>query len=194
MRKVVLIVLMLFTLATVNLVAEDFHRGLGFTAGHISGVGFAYRQYFDKNGLQFTVGMLSDRDNTPKFPDTLYKKDSITKTGWEVDGWVSAMFLRTLRESEFVRFYWFVGGSMKIDYTKKYTQAYVEPESGHYYEISGEPVKKRHNNNDFFFGPGVGLDYQLSKNISLIIELPLSISSDKKIETYIPQGGIIVRF
>lgn len=193
MKKFLFLIIVLIVLTSVSIAAEEFNRGLGFTAGKISGVGFAYRQYFNNNGIQFTFGMLADRDNVPKFPSSpsnyeLDDNDGITKTGWEVDGWLSFMYLRTLRKSEQTRFYYFVGASMNIDYTKKYTQYYVSN------EISESPVKKRHNDNKYYFGPGIGLDFQVSKYISFIIELPVSISSDNKIDTYIPQGGVIVRF
>lgn len=187
MKKILMLVLIIFTLVTVEIMAEDFNKGLGFTAGKISGVGFAYRQYFEKNGMQFTFGLLSTGDKVPHFPNEYYE-DYRVKRGWEMDGWVSAMYLRTLRESELSRFYYFVGASVNLDYTKKYKQEYIGGIS------SGSPVMTRHNDNSYYIGPGIGLDFRVSKYISFMIELPVSFSSDKKIDTYIPQGGVIVRF
>lgn len=193
MKKGLVLIVVIFILSSVDMMAEEFNRGLGFTAGRISGVGFAYRQYFDKMGIQFTFGMLSDQDKIPNFPTSpssyqLDENNSITKTGWEVDGSLSFMLLRTLRNTDSTRFYCFAGASIDIDYTKKYTQLYVSS------DMSGSPVKKTNNNNRYYFGPGVGVDFQVSKYVSFIVELPIAISSDKKVETYIPQGGVIIRF
>lgn len=174
-------------------VDAEYKRGLGFTAGKISGVGFAYRQYYEKNGFQFTLGFISNADKVPKFSSTSNNLTE-TKKGWDVDGWVGFMFLRTLRESESSRFYYFLGGSMNIDYTKKYTQNYSSTGSSSKLYKEGSPVKDGRNNNSYYFGPGIGVDFKISKYISFIIELPISISSDKKIETYIPQGGVIIKF
>lgn len=187
MKKVLLLILLVLILGSVDIIAEEYNRGLGFTAGRISGVGFTYRQYMEKNGIQFTFGMLSDRDKKPSFPEL--SDESITLTGWKVIGSLSFMYLRTLRKSERTRFYWFAGASMDIDYRKRYTQNYNN--SGNQL---GSPSDKGFSDNNYYFGPGVGLDFQVSKYVSFMIELPISISSDKKIETYIPQGGILVRF
>ncbi len=181
------ILIIVMCLSTLGLSSEEFNRGLGFTAGTISGIGATYRHYFDDQGVQFTLGILSNADNVPKFPAD-YSGGFLTKNGWDIDGWLSFMYLRTLRESEFTKFYYFVGASYEIDYTKKYTQEYAAGGQ------VGSPVKKIRNDNSYYFGPGIGLDFQLSKYISLIVELPLSISSKMKIITYIPQGGIIVKF
>ncbi len=186
MKKLILICVVL-SFATFIFSSEVLNRGLGFTAGKVSGIGLAYRQYYEKNGFQFTVGLLSSADKVPDFPETYYD-DSYTKTGWEVDGWLSAMYLRVLRQSEVTRFYYFVGASINIDYKKKYTQEYSA--NSQY----GSPVKKTINDNAYYFGPGIGVEFQLSKYISLNVELPVSISSDSKIDTYIPQGGIIIKF
>lgn len=176
-------------------VAENYNnKGLGFTAGQISGIGFAYRQYFEKNGMQFTFGLLSNADKVPKFSDNTYDSTSIKKTGWEVDGWLSFMYLRTLRDSENTKFYYFVGASLNIDYAEEYTQNYqYDPYAGEIIKL-GSPKKSGLNKNSYYFGPGIGLDLKVSKYISFIIELPVSISSDKKIETYIPQGGVLIKF
>ena len=187
MKKKVTLGLLFLLFLYINIYAETYNRGLGFTAGKVSGIGFAYRQYFEKNGMQLTFGFLSDADNVPKFPETYYS-DSLSKTGWEVDGWMSAMYLRVLRESELTKFYYFVGGSINIDYKKQYTQMYLANQQ------DGSPEKKIKNDNAYYFGPGIGLDFQISKYVSFIIELPVSISSDMKIDTYVPQGGVIVRF
>lgn len=168
-------------------------QGLGFTAGRVSGVGFAYRQYFDKSGIQFTFGLLSDADNVPKFPEES-NTSVITKKGWDVDGSIGFMYLRTLRESEKSRFYYFLGASLNIDYTKKYIQNYQYDSSVGELVKYGSPVKDIKNNNSYYYGPGIGIDFKLSKYVSFIVELPVSISSDKKIETYIPQGAIIIKF
>lgn len=186
MRRLIITCLVL--LSTAFLFSENvLDRGLGFTAGKVSGIGIAYRQFFQKNGFQFTLGLLSDADEVPKFPVTYYNEYN-TKTGWEVDGWISGMYLRVLRQSEFTRFYCFLGASMNIDYKKKYTQEYV---SG---QISGSPVKKTKNDNAYYFGPGIGIEFKLSRFISFNAELPVSVSSNYKIDTYIPQAGIIVKF
>lgn len=187
MKKNLMLVIILLLLS-LSLSAVVNERGFGFTAGKVSGIGLAYRQYNERNGFQFTVGLLSSSDRIPKFPSESYN-DSITKTGWDVDGWVSAMYINILRESEFNKFYWFFGASMNIDYKKKYTQEY---DNAH--DPVGNIDKKVVNDNAFYFGPGIGVDFRLSKYVSFNIELPISISSDSKIDTYIPQGAIIVRF
>lgn len=205
MKRCVLLILTFFVLSMIQLIGietdtfnqegapkieennSEYLSGLGFTAGKISGVGFAYRRYFAKSGVQFTFGLLSNADKVPSFSDESYS-DTRTKTGWDVDGWLSFMYLRTIRESDDTRFYYFLGGSMNIDYSKKYTQNYENNIA------SGDPIKKIRNDNSYYFGPGIGLDFRVSKYISFIVELPISISSDKKIETYIPQGSIQVKF
>ncbi len=186
MKKEILMVIVLVML-TLSFSAETLDRGLGFTAGKVSGIGLAYRQYFAKNGLQFTVGLLSNADKVPKFPESHYD-DSYTKTGWEVDGWLSAMYLRVLRESELTKFYCFVGASINIDYKKKYTQEYIAGNQ------SGSIEKKVINNNAYYVGPGIGIEFEMSRYINLNLELPISISSDSKIDTYVPQASIIVKF
>ncbi len=184
--------MIMLTLSIVNINADEYLRGLGFTAGRLSGVGITYRQYFEKNGLQFTFGMISNRDKDPSFPEeakwSWNNNGEVTKTGWQLDGSMGAMFIRTIRDSNKSRFYYFVGGSVEIEYRNKYTQTY---EDGF---IVGSAVKKRHKKYDYYFGPGIGVDFRINKYISLLVELPMSISTDKKIESYIPQGAIIIRF
>lgn len=204
MIKVKTLILIILTLFVFSLNATDdldtketktavFQNGLGFTAGKISGVGFNYRQYFDKNGIQFTFGLLTNADKVPTFPADGVS-GSVTKTGWDVDGWVSLMYLRTLRETPRSKFYYFIGGSMNIDYSKKYTQKYEWSPSEYVWTKLGSPVKDGRNNNEYYFGPGIGIDISLGKYVSLIVELPISISSNKEIVSYVPQGSILIKF
>ena len=192
MIKVIVLVVCILLLCSADILSEDLQQGFGFTAGRISGVGIAYRQYFDKNGIQVTFGMFSNREEIPKFPTSAnygWEHDgSNTKIGWELVGSYSLMYLRTLRMNEETRFYYFLGASMELDYKKKYTQDY---ENG---IAVGIPVEKNAYNHDYFFGPGLGIDFKVNDNISFVVELPISISSDLEIETYIPQGGIVLKF
>lgn len=190
MKKVAFIIVLLSFFTFCNLNSEELTKGIGFTAGQLSGIGFNYRQYFEKNGMQFTLGLISNADNKPTFP-ARYSRDFLIKNGWKVNGWVSAMFLRTIRNNENSRFYYFVAGSVNIDQTKKYKQYYQAYQP---YQPMGSPVKYTDDKNKTYFGPGVGIELKPSKYFSIMLELPVSISNNKKIITYIPQGGFIIKF
>lgn len=179
MKKVVFIVVLLSFFTFCNLNSEEYTKGIGFTAGQLSGIGFNYRQYFDKNGMQFTFGFISTSDKKPRFTN-FYTN---TKTGWEINGWLAAMYLRTLRDSDNTKFYFFAGTSINIDRKDIYTQ---------YSNGSVDKITK--NRDKVYFGPGLGIELKASKYFSLIFELPVSISDNKKIVTYIPQGGFIIKF
>lgn len=179
MKKVIFIVVLLSVFTFCNLNSEELTKGVGFTAGQLSGIGFNYRQYFDKNGMQFTFGFISTSDKAPKFTDSYTN----TKTGWEINGWLSAMYLRTIRDSDNSRFYFFAGTSINIDRKDVYVQ-----------DNSGTVVKTTKNHDKVYFGPGLGIELKASKYFSLLFELPVSISDNKKIVSYIPQGGFIIKF
>ena len=208
LKKVTLMIILLVSL--IALTGEQIsERGLGFSAGTISGIGFSYRQYIEDYGFQVTCGLTASGDEKPDFDESisgsLYSNDtyliSKSKDGWDLDGSLGVMFISTLRKNEHSRFYYFVGGSVKLDRKKKYYQTYERNEididgnrDTNFHIVDGAERSKTINNDIYYYGPGIGLDLDLSKYLSLAFEWPLTFSSEKEIIMYIPQCSLNFKF
>ncbi len=198
MKKICFV--MMFLLIVVSVFGEQYsERGLGFSAGTVSGIGFSYRQYVKDFGYQITVGITASDDKKPNFSDTISEYglsgNTITKSkkGWELDGSIGLMLIKTLKDYEHSKFYCFVGGSVRLDRKKVYSRVYDASNRATYY-LTDIETSKTVNDDVYYFGPGIGVDLELSKHASFALEWPLTISSEKKIVMYIPQCSLTFKF
>ncbi|OQY37678.1 MAG: hypothetical protein B6226_04955 [Candidatus Cloacimonetes bacterium 4572_65] len=106
------------------------------------------------------------------------------------------MLLKTLKEHKKARFYSFVGASVKFDRKKIYSQKYMNSNEGDatYLDSYGKVKSTIKNDDLFYIGPGLGFDFMISEYVSLAIEWPLTVSSEKKIMMYSPQIALMIRY
>ena len=181
-------------------------KGFGFAAGMQSGVGFSYRDIGEKHGFQITIGAIGrNYDDDYYFPEastTNYDvwvpdvDEVITEYSYN-DGFfwgnLGILYIRPLHRAEKSLFYGFGGVSVQYNVEKYSVREYKYfYESGDSYTY--KPIGKREEIKDtdsrVFGGVGLGLSYNLTKNITLSFELPLTISDDGDIWMIVPQGAI----
>jgi len=148
-------------------------HGVGFTAGLVSGLGFAYRKHFENNfGVQIGgIGWGS-------------KTDSFVNLG------VAA--IRTVRRSGKVRFYGLAAASVfrsngrDFDYRDCAPRmALVDPTPA-----PCVPVEGRRTTGSLNFGVGIGLEFTPSEHVGLSFELPLSLMLDLEKNNRFARKGI----
>jgi hypothetical protein len=133
-------------------------HGLGFTAGLLSGLGFAYRRHF-ANKLGIQLGGIAWGNRT----------DSFVSFGAEA--------IRTLSHSDRTRFYGVVGTSLFRDNGQflDYSGCYADP---------GRPpaescaVEVRRTTGSLAFGAGIGMEFSAGRHIGVSFEVPLSLMLD----------------
>lgn len=138
---------------------------IGLTAGLITGLGFAYRQFFD-NGWGLNVGLAGWVDNP--------SKSSFANIGAEV--------MRVLDEGENARFYVLAGTSFYY-----WGEQVYDPGNPPAYDPNDpkptDPPQGTYSHQDtmrYNIGAGIGLEWSpglaaKKKNIALAIELPISL-------------------
>jgi hypothetical protein len=140
---------------------EKNYKGLGVTAGLLSGVGFSYRQYFNDN-LGFKVSGVAFFDQNQMFAD------------------IGLQGMYVFSENNWLRFYALGGVS---NYTTK-RPSYnnypypVPPSDNNSYDSVVIPSRYSSNTDTFnSIGAGIGIELgRQAQGLSLALELPLIVS------------------
>lgn len=207
MKQICIILLLLLS----NNYAQttDFSKGIGLGAGMISGTGFSYRHLNDKNGFQITFGIMKFGEDEQY--DDLYFSEGYTSAyySWIPDtsgthteyeygyggswGNVGLTYFKILNEGKRSKFYWFTGASMYYssgsDYKREYKYTILS-DSTYSYAPVGDIEELYPADITYFIGAGIGLEYEVTQNIRLSAELPLSFSNRGMITMFIPQLAI----
>jgi hypothetical protein len=138
--------------------------GIGFAAGAISGLGFTYRQHFG-NGWGLNLAGLGWGSSRQAFAN------------------IGGTFNRTFARSRFARFYG-LAGTMLV-YNGRVNFRPQEPIAPIPVPVNGEerpdPVPVREESGewvhefDLLVGAGTGIEFHLTRNIGLALELPISV-------------------
>jgi hypothetical protein len=132
--------------------------GMGFSAGALSGVGIAYRRHF-ANRWGIHVSGIAYGDATMVWSN------------------VGVNFMRTMSLTARTRFYIVTGvaafydGSEQSNYVEVPACPMEKPNCDPYAELGSEWV----NSVTLNFGAGIGMEFLLTKNLGLAIELPITI-------------------
>ncbi len=183
---------------------SDLTQGLGFAAGMPSGTGFSYRQMNENHGFQITLGALAygydDEDyleEDPYYYEMEQKSDEIytRQTGGSNNIWgnIGLTYYKPLHRAEKSLFYGFAGISMYYTSEEYMAQDYIyiqEIDSTFTRELVGSEKEVHETNLNEFVGVGLGLSYNITKNIRLSLELPFTVSNDGDIWMIVPQGGL----
>ena len=199
MKKLILII-MLISLSGLLLAGETGRHGLGFAGGMISGSGFSYRYFGSKNGVQINFAVVSRNDNDYSFPDSYHNNmgtgdDVFTDRYYGRDTFINIGFnyLRPLHSTSKSQFYVLGGAAVYYNLEEYFEQEYVYNENSDIYEKLGD-VKESDEEEIFVnFGAGIGISYNLTKNIVIFVDWPLVASfegDNMGITMAIPQGGI----
>ena len=206
MKKVLLLLIIISSFAFSQY--SDLTQGLGFAAGMPSGTGFSYRQMGENHGFQLTVGALAYNyntdendyfygDETPRpIPVDWIPEPSYTQRSDGNDhfwGNIGLIYYKPLHRADKSLFYGF--GAASAYYTsEKYSERkyiyFQESETTYSYRSDGSDKKLRETELDLFVGIGLGLTYNITNNIRLSLELPLTISNEGQIWMIIPQGAL----
>jgi len=134
-------------------------HGIGFSAGLLSGLGFAYRRHF-ANDFGVHIGGVAWGNRT----------DSFTSLGVEV--------LRTFSRSDKVRFYGVAGAGLfrNDEQYDDYSGCYPvpPPASGG----SSCPTERREVSGSLSLGAGIGMEFTPGRHIGVSLEVPVSILLD----------------
>ena len=189
---------------------SDLSSGLGFAGGLVSGSGFSYRHIGDKRGFQVTGGLVMfNVDNIdddgyfseqlefstekiaadPDFLENFNRGDGETRV-WSNLGYT---YYKPFHRASKSMFYGLVGASiyyssqvfLKVDYTQ-----ISSTDSTVTFKKTGNSKQETEHQFDFFGGIGIGIEYKLTDNIRLHLEIPITIKDDGNIWMYIPQGGL----
>lgn len=203
MKKTILLILLLSIGFSQT---PGLSKGFGFAAGMQSGIGFSYRDVGEKHGFQITVGAIGrNYDDDYFFPEASTTNYDVwvpdvdeVYTEYSYDdgffwGNLGALYIRPFHRAEKSLFYGFLGLSAQYN-LEKYSQRnyhYVlESGTNYTYEPIGSIEEVKDTELTVFGGIGLGLSYNLTKNITFSLELPLTVSSDGDIWMVVPQGAI----
>jgi len=178
---------------------ESRNTGLGFHFGTISGNGFSYRKYYDKGGLQVTLGGLTS--GSKEIDNSVYgnyngaSTITITENGRKTKINSAINYVRTLDTNQVGRFYIVAGGSLLSSFIRQYEIDYQMVKGDHYTIIKDQPERKKWDSEyTYYVGFGLGFDFDMGQNFHCTVELPLTIDEDSEIRMYIPQAGIYYFF
>jgi len=131
-------------------------HGIGFSAGLLSGLGFAYRRHF-ANDFGVHIGGVAWGNKT----------DSFVSLGVEV--------LRTFSQSDKVRFYGVAGAGLfrNDERYDDYSGCYLGPSPA-----APCPVERREVSGSLSLGAGIGIEFTPGKHIGVTLEVPASILLD----------------
>ena len=201
MKKVLLP--MFLTISVAFSQYSDLTHGLGFAAGMPSGIGFSYRQMNENYGFQVTMGALAysyDEDyleDDPYYYEMEQKSDEIytVPTGGNNNFWgnIGLTYYKPLHRAEKSLFYGFAGISVYYTSEEYMAQDYIyiqEIDSTFTHELVGSEKKVHVTNLNEYIGFGLGLSYNITKNIRLSLELPFTVSNNGDIWMIVPQGGL----
>lgn len=204
----------LFFLTTLFSQSSELHTSLGISAGLLTGSGLSYRNIGESKGLQFTFGIMSfpyeeyddgywseERsglyDSNYWVPDTseIFKDYEYGNGGtW---GNAGLVFIKPLHRAKRSTFYVLTGVSMyyssSVDYYTEYKYILTSDSTYSYNPIS-DRVKDSETNYTFRVGFGIGIEYQFTENIRLSLDMPLTISDNRRITMIVPEAGIYYYF
>ena len=146
-------------------------HGIGFSAGLLSGLGFAYRRHF-ANDFGLHIGGVAWGNKT----------DSFTSLGVEV--------LRTFSRSDKVRFYGLAGAALfrNDEEFDDFSGCYPVPPP-----TSGGvscPVTRRQVSGSLSFGAGIGMEFTPGRHIGVSLEVPVSVLLDLEESERFSRKGI----
>ena len=177
----------------------------------ISGTGFSYRQLNDINGFQITFGIMKFGDD--EYMDDLYFTEGYN-SGYNPGNWIpdtsrtyteyeygyggswgniGLTYFKTLHQGKRSKFYALAGGSMYYSSGSDYKQEYrytLLSDSTYSYAPIGDLEELYPADIVYFVGAGIGLEYEVTENIRLSTELPLSFSSRGLITMFIPHVAV----
>jgi hypothetical protein len=173
-----------------------------------SGIGFSYKKIDDKHGFQITIGAIG----TSSSDDDYYFSEDHTQRfdyGWtpnvnetiiEISGdngyfWgnMGVLYIKPLHRVEKSLFYGFTGLSANYTVDKYYERPYKYFHDSAYdytYRAVGPEKEVKDSETRIFLGVGLGLSYNVTKHITISLELPFTISDEGNIWMIIPQGSI----
>ena len=214
MKNIIIVIFVVFS-ASVYPQNKELSKGLGFSAGMISGTGFSYRQINEKHGFQITFGIMSFSDdedineyyfsdgyNSTYNPNYWTPDTSGIKTEYEYGnagnwGNLGFTYFMPLHRSTKSLFYMMTGISTYFSSDIKYSKDYryiILSDSTYSYEPITEIKKTDNFDYELFLGIGIGIEDKHTDNIRLSIDLPLTFSNKGKITMLIPQAGIYYYF
>lgn len=149
--------------------------GLGFTGGGTSGIGFAIRKHF-KNRLGFHCGAFilggSEEEPEEEWNDNGYWAQDDIAWLWANIG-TQVMYTLHRHKKEVFRFYTFVGAQVIFDYGKHRVYKEVIVSDYHTtYEKTDKVVWS--NDNMYFIGAGLGLEFLIVKHFGISVECPVT--------------------
>ena len=206
MKRLLVIVALLFVVClsqgqtqSSKLKEESRNTGLGFHFGTISGNGFSYRKYYNKSGLQVTLGGFTS--GSKEINNSIYGNYNgasiitITENGRKTKLSSAINYVRTLDTNQVGRFYIVAGGSLLSSFIRQYEIDYQMVDWTHYTLIKDHPERKKWDSDyAYYFGFGLGFDFHLGQNFHCTVELPLTVDEESEIKMYIPQVGIYYFF
>ncbi len=206
MKRLLVIAMLLFVVCisqgqtqSSKLKEESRNTGLGFHFGTISGNGFSYRKYYNKSGLQVTLGGFTS--GSKEINNAIYGNYggasiiTISENGRKTKLSSAINYVRTLDTNQVGRFYIVAGGSLLSSFIRQYEIDYQLVEGNYYTLIKDHPERKKWDSDyAYYFGFGLGFDFHLGQNFHCTVELPLTIDEESEIRMYIPQAGIYYFF
>ena len=187
--------------------STDLTKGFGFAGGMPSGSGFSYRQMNENYGFQVTFGIMvfnqddfddafNEFENEPLPQDWVPNTSEIfTQESYhDTRTWanIGVTYYKPFHRSEKSLFYGFVGGSTYFVSETYQTREYKYYVSGSTYSFKpiNEVMEIDENEFTFFAGIGIGIEYKITNNIRIHLEMPITIVDNGNIFMYIPQGGL----
>lgn len=206
MKKYLLIGLVMLCFFSMEAITKETEQkeinrdtGMGFQFGTLSGNGFAYRNYWEKCGLQIVLGGMTtgSKDIDYELYGYYGGASEITKTenGRKTTISTSMNYLHTLANNNIGRFYAFGGGSLIYSRIRQFEVDYRRSSNNYYVRILDHPERKKWDNKyAYYFGFGLGFDFDIGQNFHWVLELPITIDEDSEIVMYIPQTGLYYFF
>ena len=184
--------------------SQGWTKGLGFAAGMPAGIGFSYRSVGEHWGYQISGGVIS---NTWGHDDYRYE---ITSTWWgddvdtsqvyhwsyhdrNTDGNLGLLFIRPLHRTSRSMFYGFLGlgGFLSINEITRQDWHYViEDDSTVVYREIGDEYAADEIYVTWYLGAGIGIQWNLTENIRISAEMPVTVTNEKNVYMYVPQIGV----
>jgi len=189
----------------------ELSKGIGLSAGMVSGTGFSYRQMTEKSGFQISFGIMKWGDDDDL--NDLYFSDShngsYDQSYWIPDtsriynewdygygstwGNLGLTYYRPLHQGKRSMFYTLAGVSMYYSSGSDYRRDYrytITSESTYTYTPINDVKKVTESDLTYVLGAGIGFELKLSNNIRVCAELPLTFTSKGTITMFIPQIGL----
>ena len=190
--KSIVLSLIFFTSVAWAQEGMNLTKAIGFGGGLISGSGFSYRKIDEKSGYQINSGLVGwNQHGELPAEDELRSSDYVVTeyaSNMYVNGNIGINFYKTLRKAKKSTLYLLYGSAIYIEAEEEVSRKH---QNGQY--IS-EEESTWDNDIRVNAGAGFGFEYNITKNIHVALEWPLtlSISGDSEFEIimYIPQGGI----